>query len=73
MTPDLAGVFEPATLVVISMLAAAVAALSSGKLVIPRFIYDREKERADKAEAQIEKLAGILEDYNEQLRELRRG
>ncbi len=55
------------------MLVVAVLALVSGKFVVPRFIFDREKERADKGEHQVEKLTELLEDYNAQLRIMRRG
>jgi p-aminobenzoyl-glutamate transporter AbgT len=70
---DLAKVFDPPTLVIILMFIASVGSLVSGKFVVPRFVYDREKDRAEKSERQIEKLTDVLEDYNAQLRSLRRG
>jgi hypothetical protein len=69
----LAKVFDPATAIVIMMLIVGVGALASGKFVVPRFIYDRERDRADRGEDKLEKLTDLLEDYNDQLRSLRRG
>jgi hypothetical protein len=70
---QLAKIFDPATAIVITMLIIGIGALASGKLVVPRFIYDRERDRADKGEDTLEKLTDLLEDYNSQLRQLRRG
>jgi hypothetical protein len=70
---DLANIFDPATALIVGMLLVGIGALVSGKFVVPRFIYDREREAREKAETQVGKLTDLLEDYNQQLRTLRRG
>jgi hypothetical protein len=70
---DLASIFDPATALIVGMLLVGIGALVSGKFVVPRFIYDREREAREKAETQVGKLTDLLEDYNQQLRTLRRG
>lgn len=69
---NLAKVFDGPTVIIIIMFITAIASLVTGR-VVPKFIYEREKERADKGEDTIEKLTDLLEDYNSQLRALRRG
>ena len=69
---ELAKIFDPPTLFIILMFLTSVGALVSGKFVVPKFVYDRERDRADKGESQVEKLTDLLEDYNNQLRSLRR-
>jgi len=69
---NLSKVFDGPTVIIIIMFITAIVSLVSGR-VIPKFVYDREKDRADKGEVQIEKLTDLLEDYNSQLRALRRG
>jgi hypothetical protein len=72
-SPDLTSIFDPATALIVGMLLVGIGALVSGKFVVPRFIYDREREAREKAETQVGKLTDLLEDYNQQLRTLRRG
>lgn len=46
----------------ISALAGFLVTLLSGKIVVPTFAYLREKERAEKWEAEVMRLNGVLAD-----------
>jgi hypothetical protein len=64
---------DPPIALLITFLVLAILAVASGKVVVPRPFYDRETARADKATEQVTELTKVVGEYNDELRELRRG
>jgi len=54
----------PVALLIIALIA-AVTALASGKLVVPRFVYDKEVKNGEVMIEQLSKMTKLLEDYND--------
>ena len=73
-TPDVSAFIDnPPVALLIILLIAAIGTLASGKIVVPRFFYDREKEGHDASRKQVSELTEVVKEYNDELRELRRG
>lgn len=53
---------------VIGLLLVAVIALSSGVFVVPRWSYNREKERNDRQEVQMDEMIVLLKGISETLK-----
>jgi hypothetical protein len=73
--PDLdvtAYIDNPPIALLIILLMGAIAVLASGRVLVPRFFYDREKERADANGSRVEKLTDVLAEYNDELHDLQR-
>lgn len=64
---------DPPIALLITVLISGVVIVASGKVLVPRAFYDREVNRADKATEQVTDLTKMVGEYNDELRELRRG
>jgi hypothetical protein len=56
---------SPSTTIPVALISSAVTGLGiimSGKIVVPTFAYNREKERADKWEAEVLRLNQVMAD-----------
>ena len=63
---------DPPIALLFIFLTIAVAALATGRGVVPRFLYDREKERADEALKGLASLTGVVKDLTDEIRSNRR-